>query len=104
MSAKQKIVTPFTGLVKKTQSQFSDPEMMKVEHGTPLPKFRMVIGKYDALFSQLKAGSCILCEKDERDRVANAMRKFIKQKDMPNKVVAMNCEDGHSRVWMVKRA
>lgn len=104
MSAKQKIVTPFTGLVKKTESQFSDPDMMKVEHGTPLPKYRTVVGKYDALFSQLKVGSCVVCEKNERHRVAGALRKFIKHKNLPNKVIAMNCEDGHARVWMVKRA
>ena len=39
-----------------------DPDLLKIEHNTPIPKGRPAPGKYDELFASLKAGSCVACD------------------------------------------
>ena len=102
MSAKHKAINPFDGLVKKKAPDIVDPSLMKVEHSTPLPSKRFVAGKYNGLFDQLKPGSCIVCERSEKESVSNALRKWLRNKGMDWKIVSSMCEDGHGRVWVVK--
>jgi hypothetical protein len=81
-----------------------DTSMITVEHNTPLPENRRVTGKYDALFSTLKAGSCVACERAESESVCNALRKWLQR----NKITGMKiikhsrCDDGKARVWLMK--
>jgi uncharacterized protein YlaI len=102
MSAQVKIVSPFAVLRKNKTTDFVDPSLMKIEHSTPLPSRRFIAGKYSSLFMQLKLGSCIVCERHEKDCVSNALRKWIKNKALEWKIVSFMCDDGHARVWVVK--
>lgn len=103
MTAAAKNVSPFTGLVRKKTMAHIDTSMLTVEHNTPLPEGRRVLGKYDALFDSMKFGSCVACEPKEMNCVANALRKFLERNKRAGKVVSVSrCEDGKARVWLVK--
>lgn len=99
--------TPFAQLAKASKKhkpmRAVDVDLLKVEHNTPLPAGRRVYGKYDALFAQLKFGSCIACEPSEKENIANGLRKYLERNKKPGKIVSVkNCDDGKSRVWLVK--
>ena len=86
-----------------------DPSMLMVEHGVEPPVWRSnVESKYDAVFKQLKPGSCIKCEPSEVAKIAGALRKVITQKKFKNlsgcKVLSRErCDDGHGRVWAISK-
>lgn len=86
------------------QQRFVDPTMIKVEHNTPIPDDIRVVGKYDDLFSALKPGSCLACERAEVESISNALRKWMAR----NKITGMKvikhsrCDDGKARLWLVK--
>jgi hypothetical protein len=97
--------SPFPKVAKRPRRQkIVDTSMLRVEHNTPLPENIRINGKYDALFSNMKPGSCIACERSESECVCNALRKWIQR----NKITGMkiikhsNCEDGKARIWLVK--
>lgn len=100
-------VSPFPTVAKRRKEAI-DPEMLKVEHNVPLPGHRSATaGKYHALFALMKAGSCIRCEPEEINQVANALRKQIQLKRYPALIgcvvrTAARCEDGAARVWAIK--
>ncbi len=97
----------FPTVAKKHKAPI-DPDMLKVEHNVPLPGFRSAQeGKYHALFALMKPGSCIRCEADEINQIANALRKQIELKRYPAIIgcvvrSAARCEDGAARVWALK--
>jgi hypothetical protein len=97
-------VSLFPKAVKKHSAPV-DASMLRVEHNRPLPTgVRLVKSKYDELFSQLKAGSCIVCESDEINRISNALRKYLSVRNKPLMVRAVTrCDDGHGRVWAVAK-
>lgn len=88
------------------QQRVVDTSMIKVEHNTPIPDNVRINGKYDAMFSSLKPGSCIACERTEAESICNALRKWTQR----NKITGMKiikhsrCDDGKARIWLVKDA
>jgi len=97
-------VSPFPKAAKK-RSEPVDASMLRVEHNQPLPTgVRLVKSKYDELFSQLKAGSCVVCESEEINRISNALRKYLQTRNKPLMVRAVTrCDDGHGRVWALAK-
>lgn len=96
-------------LAKPTKKKISrameiDPDLLKIEHNTPIPKGRPAPGKYDELFASLKAGSCVACEPAERGNVESAIMRWMRR----NKITGMktvkrlHCDDGKARIWIVK--
>ena len=101
----QRKVSPFPVAVRKTDAHV-DVSMLAVEHNTPVPISARsgVRSKYEELFAQLKPGSCIVCEADERGRIVAALGKHIERKGLPYCTKSLGrCTDGHARVWMVKK-
>lgn len=97
--------SPFPQVARKkqTKAEYIDPSLLTVEHNTPMPEGRRVIGKYDAKFASLKYGSCIACEPREVNCVANALRKWLEREKAPGKVEsAREMRDGKGRVWLQK--
>ncbi len=101
--------TPFAQLTKVATTRKHKPmhavdvDMLKLEHDTPLPDSRRILGKYDDLFSKMRFGSCIACEPKEKENIANGLRKYLQRMKKPGKIVSVkNCEDGKSRIWLVK--
>ena len=104
MTAQRKPVSPFPPVAKKQAVMtYIDPDLLTVEHNTPLPAARRVVGKYDAVFSKLRFGSCVACEPDEMNKVANALRKWLEREEKPGKVVSVKRDkDGRARVWLIE--
>ena len=104
----QAAVSPFPVNPNKQRRKASiDPDLMAVEHNAPPPTQRMSAeGKYHALFSLMKPGSCVRCEPGEINTVAHALKKKIEAGKYPAlkglAVRAAKCEDGHGRVWARK--
>lgn len=86
-----------------------DPSLLSVEHNVSPPAWKSKIeSKYDAIFKQLKPGSCVKCEPNEVAKISGALRKYIKTKGSKAiegcKVLSRErCEDGHGRVWAIKK-
>lgn len=104
-------ITPFSAFsVKahktKTMPKPASTEYLVVEHNTPIPKARLVVGKYDHLFKTMKPGSSIRCEWNEYPHVAQALRQHLKAGKWPalkgcSVKGVRRCPDGHARVWAV---
>lgn len=104
MSVAAKTVSTFAQLVRKKTTTHIDASMLSVEHGTPIPEGRRMVGKYDDLFASMKSGSCVACEPAEMNSVANALRKFLERTKRTGKVVSVkHCEDGKARVWLIQK-
>jgi hypothetical protein len=95
--------------VQKRPAIEVDPSMLAVEHGVEPPAWRSnVESKYDAVFKQLKPGSCVKCEPSEVTKIAGALRKNLTQKKFKAligcKVMSRErCDDGHGRVWAIAK-
>lgn len=92
---------------RQTKMKAVDTEFLKVEHNVPLPAKRVIKGKYDQVFSQLRPNSAIRCEANEFDKIAQALRKALTSKQFPKLEgcvvkAARRCEDGFARVWAWK--
>ncbi len=105
---KSATVSPFPQAAKSVRRKTPiDPALMAIEHNTPPPDGRCVLGgKYHALFKQLKPGSCVRCEPSELAVVKERLRRALAE----NRYLALKgcraqgatCEDGHARVWALK--
>ena len=72
---------------------------------TPLPTKRLFgAKKYQAIFSKLTPGQNIRCLPDQVGRISQALRKYIKDNELPDVCVISetNGKDGKGRVWMTK--
>ena len=88
----------------KNQTNAIDPDLIKVEHNKPVETKRISVGKYDKLFSQLKYGSCLVCEPQEVERIASALRKWLNSNEKPGKAHRnTKCKDGQARVWLLAK-
>jgi len=70
----------------------------------PLPASRASpINKYVPLFSSMKVGQAIKCKPEEVARVGHAMRKWIKENDLPYiyRLQARYHSDGMGRLWLL---
>lgn len=97
-------VSPFP-TARHRSAEHIDVSMLKVEHKTPLPSSvrSSQVSKYEPIFEQLKPGSCIVCEFDERGTIVTALVKYIKRKGLKCITKSLGrCEDGHARIWMLK--
>jgi len=100
--------SPFPPVARTVKArQDIDPDLLKVEHDTPLPRFKSRnTDKYGPVFSKLKPGSCVVCLPDETPRIAQSLRKVLELGKYPvlkdTKVVSRHhCDDGHGRVWLM---
>ena len=97
--------SPFpTAARKKVVVTHIEPDMLKVEHNTPIPGHRTHADyKYDPVFLQLRPGNSVKCEPREVGTLAQALRKGLENGRYPAiagcKVISRrNCPDGHGRV------
>ncbi|CAK7069462.1 MAG: hypothetical protein KER_03040 [Kerstersia gyiorum] len=77
--------------------------MLEVDTSTPFPETRMVASKYDEKFSLLKPGQSIKCETVNVGRTANALRKWLQNRNRQDVVVrtVSKMPDGYGRVFMM---
>lgn len=71
----------------------------------PLPTRRVVAGlKYDALFSALQVGQCIVCAPLESGKIGSALNAWLHKKGLNNVVkTCRNYEtDEKGRVWLLE--
>lgn len=82
-----------------------DLATLKIEKNVPPPEGRNIIGKYNEYFSTLAPKDAIKCQPDEVSPIANALRKWIKDKKKDGELIVLsqkNCDDDLSigRVWL----
>ena len=101
--------SPFPPAAKRktTRAIEIDPDLLKVETDTPVPRRSPNGNKYLTVFARMKPGHCIRCEPREVGPISNVLRKAIEMGRLTGlkgcKVITrMRCEDGHGRVWVVK--
>lgn len=72
----------------------------------PLPTNRsMPDHKYDAFFSKLKPGKCIVCEAGDAGKIGHALNTYLKRIGSKHKVkTAQKYTDGKGRVWLLEGA
>ena len=86
--------------------KYVDPTKLVIAND-PLPSGRASPEKkYDALFSKMKPGQCLVCESDEAGKIGHAMGVWLKNTGKPGSVrTTRNYEaDGKGRVWLVAAA
>ena len=100
---------PFTGqpiaMPPKTdrkQANLVDVSKLQIAND-PLPSHRSVPDhKYDAFFSQLTPGNCIVCEAGDAGKIGHALNGYLKRKGSKYKVkTAQKYTDGKGRVWLL---
>lgn len=101
-------VSPFPVVTRrKTERETVDASLLKIDTTTPPPGpgTRPGYSKYDDLFPALKPGHSIVCEKCERELIRNALVKWLKRKNLSgfDVVSQSRCDDGHARVWLIKK-
>lgn len=66
-------------------------------------KVRQVGSKYDPTFERMTPGKSIKCSVDDVHRIANALRDFLRKKQLPPKVgLCFDYGDGFARVFWEK--
>ena len=92
---------PFTNIPVDTV----DPNFLKIESRLP-PKKQYTRSKYDPLFKKLKPDQAVVCEKNEADKVGQALRSFLNKTEQHGfvKTFKLSYEDGKARVfWLSKK-
>lgn len=107
MKTALKVASPFPVVRRKTEKQTVDASLLRIDTETPppAPGSRPGHSKYDDLFPALKPGNSIVCEKNERELIRNALMKWLKRRGSTgfDVVSQSKCDDGHARVWLVKK-
>lgn len=93
---------------KRTHSSKAiDPELLKITNDPPPGKRVMGEPKYDAIFKALKPGQRIACEPSESQPIAQALRKFLKDRELTSKFDVRSVQhypkDQRGGVWMIAR-
>lgn len=93
---------PFTGepLVK---TRYVPAEKLTIA-SDPLPEGKAKItNKYHDVFSKLKHGQCVICEPDDVQRVAKALRGWMTDEKVKGQIRSTKLyeKDGKGRVWMM---
>jgi len=106
-TGKQAMKTTFVGKNPFTNVPVDmvDPNFLKIETGPP-PTKQYTRSKYDPLFNKLKPDQAVVCERDEAEKVAQALRAFLDKTDKKGfvKTFKLSYEDGKARVfWLSKR-
>ena len=70
---------------------------------TPFPVKRLISSKYDATFAELHPGQCVKTEPENVQKVAGAMKNWIRKKGRTDVVVRIvgKMDDGFGRVYMM---
>lgn len=90
--------------IKKHFSEFNPAEFLQIEHEKKVERRKRPPSKYDAVFSKLKMGSCLICEFDEVKKTEDALRKWLNRNDKPGRVYRnAKCKDGLSRIWWLEK-
>jgi hypothetical protein len=84
--------------------EFADIGAMQITNDPITPSTKVGGDKYSPLFSKMKLGQSIKCLPDDAPKVANAMRKWVKEQGTGAIVRAVRRypADGLGRVWMLK--
>ncbi len=97
--------SPFDNMPKRKAKPCDPVDVSQLEiSDDPLPAARAAPGhKYDALFDKLAFGQCVKTEVGRADKVAQALRTYLKRKDKQGRVKSMtDYGDGKGRVWLIK--
>lgn len=93
---------PFTGGNVKAP-QVVDVATLKIVNDEFRTDKSRTAKKYDPVFEKMKLGQAIQCLPRDVDRVAHAMRKWIRVSGKKAYVRAISTyDDGMGRVWMLK--
>lgn len=93
---------PFTG-ARENAPQVVDVATLKIVNDEFRTDKSRTAKKYDGVFEKMKLGQAVSCLPRDVDRVAHAMRKWIRVNDKKAIVRAIsNYDDGLGRVWMLK--
>ena len=102
---------PFTGqpvapAAKPTKKQFAPVDLATLRIADDaLPERRSTPGlKYEALFSQLKVGQCIVCAPGDTSKISHALNTWLQVKGRNNAVKSCKSyeTDQQGRVWLME--
>lgn len=84
-----------------------DPSLLQITNDPPPQKRVMGQPKYDAIFKALKPGQRIACEPSESQPIAQALRKFLKDRELLAKFDVRSVQhypkDQRGGVWMITK-
>lgn len=91
----------------KPRNRTIDADLLKITDD-PIPKKRVQSEpKYHAVFKKLKPGQRIACAPDESQPVSQALRKYLKDRDLLDKFDVRSVrhypKDNRGGVWMIER-
>ena len=92
---------PFTGQPLKPV-RYIDPSALKISADPVVDGRARIVSKFDALFSQLKPGQCLICEPEQAPKLNAALRKWLDNKGLTavkTKAMTRYPTDGKGRVW-----
>lgn len=72
---------------------------------TPFPSSRIIAGKYNETFAQMRPGQCIKTEPKNVDKISASMRKWVKNRGRDDVLVSSvsKMDDGFGRVYMLPK-
>ena len=100
---------PFAQLARKKHRPMKqlDPSLLAIGNDEYTGVRASPEGKYDELFSRLKAGQCVKCEPGETQPVRNALLKWLQNKGKETKFEVRTMTryhtDGRGRVWLLAK-
>lgn len=83
--------------------EYADIDSMQITNDPVIGRTNVAKDKYSALFERLKLGQSIKCQPADAPKVANAMRKWVKDNKIRAAVRAVRKypADGLGRVWLL---
>lgn len=98
---------PFAPKAPKAPMRFVDPDALSIAND-PLPSARAKPGhKYDAMFSKLKPGQCLVCEGPDAGKIGHALTTWLKRNGKDGVIRSTKNYEGAvpgsktGRVWLI---
>jgi hypothetical protein len=93
--------TKFAGGVNPFTGSRVEVEALKIATDPYVDHRSRPVGKYDAVFAQMKPGQCIVCTPEQAPNVKNALAKWLKANGKKGCARARSryVSDGQGRVW-----
>lgn len=94
---------------KRKYAKSIDTSALKLELDVPVPASRVIVGKYDKLFSKMPVRGSYQLPPDQVQSVANALRKWLKEHKKDGELMVVSIKQGDAkdpdkgRVWLWPR-
>ena len=96
------MTTPIKTKWVKPGKRFIDLDTIKITDDQYTGR-RYTHHRYDPIFSKMKYGQSLACNKQDASTICNAMRDYLKRKNKKGKVRSVeNFDKTTARVWMLE--